>query len=420
MNAYRTGDGWGALADGTRRAIVMRLAERPMAVGELAAGLPVTRSAVSQHLKILKDAGLVSERAAGTRRIYRLNPVAVAALRDQLDTFWQRALAGYTDTVAAATRTTERGELMTRPMLAWSASRSSSQASIDRAFAVFTERFGDFKPPEHNLLAAPIAETVFEPTVGGNIIDRAVDGSECRWARILAYEPPQPGGVQLGHQPAVADRDRPGPDQRGRGPVLHRNPERAPGWNWSTATSTGTVPAGKPSATASTATRDGRFTWPVTRPCSPGQTEWRRSPPPPRSTGQPRRSSHYATDPTRFSQWQKGVVDGRIDHAGAPQVGARCLTTRRIGGANRPSTSRSPHQPTPHLGRPRNRRADPRHRRPHRRAAQRDTVTAHHLRRLRGHGIGKVLVPLLVRRQAQREMPSNLAMLKQRLEAPTS
>ncbi len=64
------------------------------------------------------------------------------------------------------------------------------QASIDRAFAVFTGRFGDFKPPEHNLLSAPIAETIFEPQVGGNIIDRAVDGSECRWARILAYEPP--------------------------------------------------------------------------------------------------------------------------------------------------------------------------------------------------------------------------------------
>ena len=63
-------------------------------------------------------------------------------------------------------------------------------APIDRAFTVFTERFGDFKPPEHNLLRAPIAETVFEPRVGGNIVDRAVDGSECRWARILAYEPP--------------------------------------------------------------------------------------------------------------------------------------------------------------------------------------------------------------------------------------
>jgi len=63
-------------------------------------------------------------------------------------------------------------------------------APIDRAFSVFTERFGDFKPREHNLLHAPIAETVFEPVVGGNIVDRAVDGTECRWARILVYEPP--------------------------------------------------------------------------------------------------------------------------------------------------------------------------------------------------------------------------------------
>jgi uncharacterized protein YndB with AHSA1/START domain len=63
-------------------------------------------------------------------------------------------------------------------------------APIDKAFTVFTGRFGDFKPPEHNLLRVPIAETVFEPKVGGHIYDRGTDGSECRWARILAYEPP--------------------------------------------------------------------------------------------------------------------------------------------------------------------------------------------------------------------------------------
>jgi uncharacterized protein YndB with AHSA1/START domain len=62
--------------------------------------------------------------------------------------------------------------------------------SIERAFAVFVERFGDFKPPDHNLLGAEITETRFEPKVGGHIYDRAADGSECRWARILAYEPP--------------------------------------------------------------------------------------------------------------------------------------------------------------------------------------------------------------------------------------
>jgi uncharacterized protein YndB with AHSA1/START domain len=64
-------------------------------------------------------------------------------------------------------------------------------APAEKAFAVFTERFGDFKPKEHNLLAAPIAETVFEPRVGGHIYDRGTDGSECHWARVLVYEPPQ-------------------------------------------------------------------------------------------------------------------------------------------------------------------------------------------------------------------------------------
>jgi DNA-binding transcriptional ArsR family regulator len=92
-------EAWTALGDPTRRAIVACLADRPLAVGELAAELPVSRPAVSQALKVLKDAGLVSERASGTRRIYRLNPVAVAALRDQLDTFWNRALAAYGDVV---------------------------------------------------------------------------------------------------------------------------------------------------------------------------------------------------------------------------------------------------------------------------------------------------------------------------------
>lgn len=64
------------------------------------------------------------------------------------------------------------------------------EAPVERAFSVFTERFGDFKPREHNLLGAPIVETTFEPRVGGHIYDRAEDGSEIRWARILAYEPP--------------------------------------------------------------------------------------------------------------------------------------------------------------------------------------------------------------------------------------
>ena len=93
-------DLWDALGDRTRRAIVLCLSEGPKPVGELATYLPVSRSAVSQHLKVLKDAGLVAEQPAGTRRIYRLNEAGVIALRDQLDTFWNRALSGYQNLAA--------------------------------------------------------------------------------------------------------------------------------------------------------------------------------------------------------------------------------------------------------------------------------------------------------------------------------
>jgi DNA-binding transcriptional ArsR family regulator len=96
---FRAHQGWEALGDPSRFAIVQRLAERPLAVGDLADELPISRQAVSQHLRVLKDAGLVAAQAVGTRRIYRLNPAGVTALKDQLDTFWRRALDGYQDVV---------------------------------------------------------------------------------------------------------------------------------------------------------------------------------------------------------------------------------------------------------------------------------------------------------------------------------
>ena len=95
MATYKAHGGWEALGDPSRFAIVQCLAERPRSVGELAAELPISRQAVSQHLQILKGAGLVADEPVGTRRIYRLNPTGVQALRDQLDTFWRRALDGY-------------------------------------------------------------------------------------------------------------------------------------------------------------------------------------------------------------------------------------------------------------------------------------------------------------------------------------
>jgi DNA-binding transcriptional ArsR family regulator len=92
---YEEDEGWTTLADRNRRSILMELAEGERTVSELTQALPVTQPAVSQHLKVLKQVGLVSDRAEGTRRIYRLNEAGVAALRDQLDTFWKRAMAGF-------------------------------------------------------------------------------------------------------------------------------------------------------------------------------------------------------------------------------------------------------------------------------------------------------------------------------------
>jgi uncharacterized protein YndB with AHSA1/START domain len=116
-------------------------------------------------------------------------------------------------------------------------------APIERAFAVFTERFGDFKPREHTLLRSPIAETVFEPKVGGHIYDRGEDGTECHWARILAFDPPDRVVFSWDISPTwQVEQD---PDntsevevrfvaetpQRTRVELVHRNLDRhGPGW----------------------------------------------------------------------------------------------------------------------------------------------------------------------------------------------
>ena len=96
-----------ALADPTRRAIFERLREGPRPVGELARELPVSRPAVSQHLRVLKEAGLVSDRRNGTRRLYRVEPDAVAALRAYFDDFWSRALEAFKAAAESEERSTE-------------------------------------------------------------------------------------------------------------------------------------------------------------------------------------------------------------------------------------------------------------------------------------------------------------------------
>jgi DNA-binding transcriptional ArsR family regulator len=103
VQTYRT-DGWTALGDPTRRAIFERLADHPRAVGELASELPVSRPAVSQHLRVLKDARLVVDRRAGNRRIYELDPDGVGELRADLERFWSKALAAYKAAVEQPTQ----------------------------------------------------------------------------------------------------------------------------------------------------------------------------------------------------------------------------------------------------------------------------------------------------------------------------
>ena len=125
----------------------------------------------------------------------------------------------------------------------------------------------------------------------------------------------------------------------------------------------------------------------------------------------------YATDPTRFHEWQQGVIDGHLDQAGVPVVGTRCLTTRRIGGANRSSTSQVAHVDPPTTWGVRgidgpiraivDVTVEPL-------GGQRSRLTI--VVDFEGHGIGKLLVPLVVRREARKEMPANLAALKQNLE----
>jgi len=187
VTAYAT-NGWTALGDPTRRAIFERLVECPRAVTQLADELPVSRPAVSQHLKVLKSAGLVIDRQVGKQRIYRVDPDGLARLRAELDRFWNTTLTTY----KAVVEQPAKEILMTTQAGATTSVRASIvvEAPIERAFHVFTSDFDSVKPREHNLLQVEMAETVLEPHVGGYIYDRGVDGSECRWARILAYEPP--------------------------------------------------------------------------------------------------------------------------------------------------------------------------------------------------------------------------------------
>jgi DNA-binding transcriptional ArsR family regulator/uncharacterized protein YndB with AHSA1/START domain len=172
-----------ALGDRTRREIVGRLAASPASVGELAETLPVGRPAVSMHLRVLREAGLVRARAEGTRRLYQVQPEALAAMRDYLDWYWTRALASFKQHVEIESEESMPPELkVTKSVVV--------DAEPARAFEVFLDQQHWWPLGTHHMADSPAETVVLEPFIGGRWYERAGDGSETEWGRVLAFEPP--------------------------------------------------------------------------------------------------------------------------------------------------------------------------------------------------------------------------------------
>ena len=176
-----------ALGDPTRRAIFERLRRGPTPVGELAATLPVSRPAVSQHLRVLKEAGLVTERRQGTRRLYRLDPDGLGAVRSYFDGFWTEVFADF----KAAADTKEKEMTMQAEDLVIRKSVTVA-VPLEEAFGVFTERLESWWPLEtHSIGKERIETVVVDGRTGGRVYERLEDGTEAHWATVTAWEPPR-------------------------------------------------------------------------------------------------------------------------------------------------------------------------------------------------------------------------------------
>jgi len=179
--------GLATLGEPTRRLIVERLACGPLSVHEIADRLPVGRTAVSMHLRVLKDAGLVVDRQMGTRRLYQLNPEALAALRDYLDWYWTQALATYKQAVE---QPEERGTDGMAPELKVTKTIVVEVPRV-QAFEFFIRQEAWWPIHTHHLAEPPGETVILEPFVGGRWFERSHDGRECDWGTVLVWEPPR-------------------------------------------------------------------------------------------------------------------------------------------------------------------------------------------------------------------------------------
>jgi DNA-binding transcriptional ArsR family regulator len=174
-----------ALGDPMRRRIIGRLAAHPLDVGGIAADMPISRTAVSMHLRVLKAAGLVSDRPAGNRRVYHLEPDALEQLRKHLDWYWERSLAAYQRAADAVAK----GQNMTAEQEIVVAKTVRVNAPLAIAFDAFVAQ--QWWPVDTHHLAEPHgAEVVLEPFPGGRWYERAADGTQTDWGTVLAWQPP--------------------------------------------------------------------------------------------------------------------------------------------------------------------------------------------------------------------------------------
>lgn len=174
-----------ALGDPMRRRIIGRLAAGPLDVGRVSAGMPVGRTAVSMHLRVLKAAGLVGDEAVGNRRVYHLEPDALRRVRDHLDWYWERSLAAYQH--AAEARAQEQQMTIEQEIVVTKTVHVNAPLAV--AFDVFVDQRW-WPVDTHHLAEPPGTEVVLEPFEGGRWFERAADGAETDWGTVLSWQPP--------------------------------------------------------------------------------------------------------------------------------------------------------------------------------------------------------------------------------------